>query len=152
MVNYNDCVAYCNWLGEEYGGNWRLPTEAEWEYAARGGNKSKGYLYSGSNDPDIAGWYKDNSGGQTNSVGRKNPNELGIYDMSGNVWDWCRDWYEPYTAEAQTNPRGSTSGSCRVLRGGGWYNTATRCRVIRRTYCDPSYRFNDFGFRVVLVQ
>ena len=152
MVNYNDCVAYCNWLGEEYGGNWRLPTEAEWEYAARGGNKSKGYLYSGSNDPDMAGWYADNSAGQTNSVGRKSSNELGIYDMSGNVWEWCKDWYGPYTTEAQTNPRGSTTGSNRMLRGGGWNGDASRMRVTDRGTYEPTLRMNNSGFRVVLVQ
>ena len=152
LVNYNDCVAYCNWLGEEYGGSWRLPTEAEWEYAARGGNKSIKYQYSGGSDLDELGWYADNSSGQANYVGRKKPNELGIYDMSGNVWEWCKDWYGAYTAEAQTNPKGASSGTFRVLRGGGWDGTSAGCRVAFRTYRGPTYRYSRIGFRVVLSQ
>ena len=152
MVNYDDAVSYCNWFGETYGGDWRLPTEAEWEYAARGGNKSSSYEYSGSNDIDRVGWYAGNAGGQTQSVGKKTPNELGIYDMSGNVWEWCKDWYGPYTSAAQTNPKGAASGSYRVLRGGGWFFASTRCRVAHRDYSGPGYRLDCYGFRVVLSQ
>lgn len=152
MVNYNDAVAYCNWLGETYGGDWRLPTEAQWEFAARGGNKSGSYTYSGSDDLDEVGWYADNAGGKTQTVGRKKANELGIYDMSGNVWEWCKDWYDTYGASAQTNPKGATSGSLRVLRGGSWLYSASFCRVAFRGSGDPSYRIGDSGFRVVLSQ
>jgi sulfatase modifying factor 1 len=151
-VNYNDAVSYCNWLGEEYGGDWRLPTEAQWEFAARGGTKSQRFTYSGSNDLDEAGWYADNAGGKTQAVGRKKANELGLFDMSGNVWEWCKDWYDKdyYTSSPITNPKGATSGSYRVLRGGSWSYSATTCRVAYRRLSDPAYRINYFGFRVVL--
>lgn len=153
-VNYNDAVSYCNWLGEEYGGDWRLPTEAEWEYAARGGNKTNGYTYSGGNDLESVGWFSDNAGGQTQRVGRKKANELGIYDMSGNVWEWCRDWYgkDYYSSSPKDNPKGPATASYRVLRGGGWINDATYCRVAFRNYGDPSLRNYGRGFRVVLSQ
>ena len=152
MVNYDDAVAYCNWLGETYGGDWRLPTEAQWEFAARGGTKSNKYTYSGSDDLDEVGWYDDNAGGKTQTVGRKNRNELGIYDMSGNVYEWCKDWYGDYSATTQTNPKGATSGSSRLLRGGSWAYSATICRVANRYYVDPAYRDITYGFRVVLSQ
>jgi formylglycine-generating enzyme required for sulfatase activity len=151
-VNYNDAVAYCNWLGEEFGGDWRLPTEAQWEFAARGGNNSKGYTYSGGNDLDELAWYADNAGGKTQTAGRKKPNELGIYDMSGNVWEWCKDWYGDYSSSAQSNPKGPASGSYGVLRGGSWNNAAARCRVAYRFYTCPEYRFDRYGFRVLLSQ
>jgi formylglycine-generating enzyme required for sulfatase activity len=151
-VNYNDAVAYCNWLGEEFGGDWRLPTEAQWEFAARGGNNSKGYTYSGGNDLDEVAWYADNAGGKTQSVGRKKPNELGIYDMSGNVWEWCKDWYGDYSSSAQNNPKGPASGSYRVLRGGSWGNAASYCRVAHRGYGSPAGRGVGNGFRVLLSQ
>jgi len=153
-VNYNDCVAYCNWLGEKYGGDWRLPAEAEWEYAARGGNKSGGYTYSGSDELEKVAWFEDNAGDQTQSVGRKKPNELGLYDMSGNVWEWCKDYWDggAYTAEAQTNPKGASSGTYRVLRGGSWYCTSARCRVAGLYCSDPTDRASSYGFRVVLSQ
>ena len=154
MVNYNDAVAYCNWLSEKYGGDWRLPTEAEWEYAARGGNKSRGYTYAGGNDLWDVAWYEDNAGGQTQSVGRKKANELGIHDMTGNVWEWCRDWYDEdyYSNSPSANPRGPSSGSFRVLRGGSWNHSATYCRVALRSYSAPSFRRTFRGFRVVLSQ
>jgi sulfatase modifying factor 1 len=151
-VTYNDAVAYCNWLGEKYGGTYRLPTEAEWEYAARGGNISKGYTYSGSDNIDEVGWYKDNSGSQTNAVGRKKPNELGLYDMTGNVYEWCHDWYdEPYySTSPSSNPKGPSYGGIRVLRGGSWYSSASDCRVAFRFGNIPEDLGNfNFGFRVV---
>jgi sulfatase modifying factor 1 len=151
-INYNDAVAYCNWLGKTYGGDWRLPTEAQWEFAARGGTKSNKYTYSGSDDLDEVAWYAVNAGGTTQTVGRKKPNELGIYDMSGNVWEWCEDWYGDYSAIAQTNPTGATSGSFRVMRGGSWLSSATRCRVAYRYNYHPVYRYYIDGFRVVLSQ
>jgi formylglycine-generating enzyme required for sulfatase activity len=151
-VNFNDATAYCNWLSETTGQNYRLPTEAEWEYAARGGNKSSGYTYSGGSDLKEVGWSSDNAGGQTQAVGRKKPNELGLYDMSGNVSEWCKDWYGDYAATAQTNPRGPGSGTYRVLRGGSWSRAAARCRVAYRDDYSPVYRSDGCGFRVVLPQ
>ncbi len=151
-VNYNDAMAYCNWLGEEFGGDWLLPTEAQWEFAARGGNNSKGFTYSGSNDLDEVAWYVNNAGGKTQSAGRKKPNELGIYDMSGNVWEWCKDWHGPYENTAQQNPKGPSIGSYRVLRGGRWYYSASSCRVAYRNSNDPTFRDYFLGFRVLLVQ
>ena len=129
----------------------RLPTEAEWEYSARGGNRSKGYKYAGSNNLDEVGWYGDNSDEHTHPVGRKKPNELGLYDMSGNVWEWCQDWYGDYTDEAQTNPTGPQSGGHRVLRGGSsWFN-ARYWRVSIRFYDGPGSRDDfDYGLRLVL--
>jgi formylglycine-generating enzyme required for sulfatase activity len=151
-VSFDDANAYCNWLSETTGQNYRLPTEAEWEYAARGGNKSSGYTYSGGNDLEEVGWSSDNAGGQTQAVGRKLPNELGLYDMSGNVWEWCKDWYGDYSATAQTNPRGPSSGSYRVLRGGSWGRAAAFCRVAHRINSSPGFRDLSDGFRVVLPQ
>lgn len=151
-VNYGDAVAYCDWLAEKMDADYRLPTEAEWEYAARGGKQSKGTKYSGGRSLDNAGWYDANSGFKTHSVATKNPNELGLYDMSGNVWEWCKDWYGAYSADAQTNPKGATSGALRVLRGGGWYYSASRCRVADRGYSGPTRRLNGGGFRVALSQ
>jgi formylglycine-generating enzyme required for sulfatase activity len=126
-------------LNQLTGKNYRLPTEAEWEYAARGGNKSKGYIYSGSNNVGDVAWYGGDSGSRTQEVGTKQANELGIYDMSGNVWEWCSDWYGSYTADAQTNPTGPAGGSRRVGRGGGWNGNGS-----------PGYRDDNVGFRVVL--
>ncbi|EAZ95010.1 hypothetical protein FBBAL38_11714 [Flavobacteria bacterium BAL38] len=151
-VNYGDAVAYCDWLAEKMDADYRLPTEAEWEYAARGGKQSKGTKYSGGRSLDNAGWYDANSGSKTHSVATKNPNELGIYDMSGNVYEWCKDWYGPYSAAAQTNPRGATSGANRVLRGGGWYDSASYCRVADRGSNGPASRDSGSGFRVALSQ
>jgi len=126
---------------------YRLPTEAEWEYTARGGNKSKEYKYAGSDDVDKVAWYTSNSGGRTQEVGKKAPNELGIYDMSGNVWEWCSDWYGNYSSSAQTNPY-NNSGSVRVFRGGSWCFSATLTRVAYRCRFSPSFTLGDLGFRI----
>lgn len=149
-VSWNDCQAFINKLNRLTGKTFRLPTEAQWEYAARGGSKSKGYKYSGSNNRDEVAWY---SGRNTRPVGTKSPNELGIYDMSGNVWEWCNDWHGRYSSDPQTDPQGPSSGSSRVLRGGSWYIGAGYCHVSDRSYCNPDRMGNchDFGFRLALV-
>lgn len=134
------------------GRTFRLPTEAEWEYAARGGNQGHGYKYAGSNMIGNVAWYYDNSNGQTHPVGTKSPNELGLYDMSGNVCEWCSDWYGNYSSGSQTNPQGPSSGSDRVLRGGRWNGFARYCRVSYRIYGVPGFTFNGYGFRLVLSQ
>jgi formylglycine-generating enzyme len=102
------------------GRKYRLPTEAEWEYAARGGNRSQGYQYAGSNNLDEVAWYDSKEGSKTKPVKQKKPNELGLYDMSGNVWEWCSDWYGSYASHSATNPKGPSTGTSRVLRGGSW--------------------------------
>ena len=150
-VSWNDCQDFINKLNQLTGLKFRLPTEAEWEFAARGGKQSKGYKYSGSDNAKNIAWYEKNSGSKPHQVGTKEPNELGIYDMSGNVGEWCGDWYGRYSSSAQTNPTGPSSGSYRVLRGGSWYYRAGSCRVSFRYSSNPSYRFNFHGFRVVLV-
>ena len=139
-VSWEDCQEFIEKLNRLTGKNFRLPTEAEWEYAARGGNKSKGYKYSGSNDADAVAWYGDNSGGKTHPVATKQSNELGLYDMSGNVWEWCQDWYGDYSSNSQTNPRGASTGSLRVLRGGSWNDIARGVRVSYRYYITPDFR------------
>ncbi len=149
-VNYDDALEFCRRLSELTGKHYTLPTEAQWEYAARGG-QSGGTKYSGSNTIRDVAWYYDNSNEQTHPVGTKSPNALGLYDMSGNVWEWCLDWFGDYPSQAQTNPQGPTSGVSRVLRGGSWYDVAEGCRVSRRDYNNPSSRSYCDGFRVVLL-
>ena len=151
-VSWNDCQEFVSRLNSLTGMTFRLPTEAEWEYAARGGKKSLHYKYSGSDNIGNVAWYWDNSGSvMTHAVGTKSPNELGIYDMSGNVWEWCSDWYGGYSAGAQTNPQGPSSGSRRVLRGGGCYSRARRCRVSNRDSRGPDDSYYSYGLRLVLV-
>lgn len=153
-VSWNDAIAYTEWLSEKFNAAYRLPTEAEWEYAARGGNQSKGTKYSGSKSPDNAGWYEENSGGTTHPVAGKTPNELGLYDMSGNVWEWCMDRYgsDYYGSSPNADPKGPASGSYRVLRGGGWDDATSRYRVTIRFNNDPSDGSHTDGFRVVISQ
>lgn len=157
-VNHTEAEEFCGRLNQRLrsqlpdGYVFALPTEAEWEYAARGGNKSNAYTYSGSNYLSDVGWYTDNSSSSTHMVGSKRANELGLYDMSGNVYEWCSDWYGSYSSSAQADPQGPYSGSYRVLRGGSWDCGASRCRVSLRGDNTPSYRFNRSGFRLALVR
>ena len=148
-VSWNDCQKFIEKLNRLTGKNFRLPTEAEWEYAARGGNKSKGYKYSGSNDVNAVAWYGDNSGSKTHPVAQKQSNELGLYDMSGNVWECCQDCYGDYTSRSQSNPKGANTGSSRVLRGGSWCYDARCVRVSDRGINTPDCRL-DGGLRLAL--
>ena len=149
-VTWYGAVAYCEWLSKKTGKNYRLPTEAEWEYAARGGNKSRSYKYSGSNDLRNVAWYDANSNSKTHPIGKLKDNELRIYDMSGNVWEWCQDWYDKtyYKNNPAQNPKGAEKGSSRVLRGGSWFVDDIYCRVAIRIFIAPSNRSDHFGFRV----
>ena len=157
-VSWKDCQAFIIRLNELTGKHFRLPTEAEWEYAARGGNKSQGYKYAGSDDLDEVAWYINSIPSQTSGtegfgtqpVATKAPNELGLYDMSGNVWEWCQDWFGDYSSEAQTNPIGPISGSDRILRGGYWHYKASCCRVSYRNFARSSESDASCGLRLVI--
>ncbi len=148
-VSWNDVQIFIQKLNQKTGLKYRLPTEAEWEFAARGGKKSSGFLFSGSNTLDEVGWYSDNSSSRTQPVGGKKPNELGIYDMSGNVWEWVNDWYWLYESKAQNNPKGPSNGTYRVRRGGSWGNLSSGCRVTVRDGAGlPDSRDDHGGFRL----
>ena len=157
-VTWYDCQEFTKRLNKLTGMRFRLPTEAEWEYAARGGSQSKGYKYSGSNTIGDVAWYTVNSYDKgsshpdygTHPVGQKRPNELGLYDMSGNVWEWCQDWYGKYKSSSKTNPTGPSSGSAPVYRGGSWISYAGGCRVSFRSYDTPTYRDYYLGLRLAL--
>jgi formylglycine-generating enzyme required for sulfatase activity/tRNA A-37 threonylcarbamoyl transferase component Bud32 len=153
QVSWDDVQKFISKLNQLTGKRYRLPTEAEWEYAARGGSRSNGYQYSGSNNIGSVAWYEGNGGNKTHTVGSKSPNELGIYDMTGNVWEWCSDWYDAnyYKSSPSSNPKGPSSGNGRVLRGGSWYFDAEYCRVANRYYSTPSARYYSIGFRLLLV-
>ena len=156
VASWDDCQTFITKLNQMTGKNFRLPTEAEWEYAARGGNRSRGYMYSGSDNIDDVAWFYYNSyalGSShpdygTHSVATKAANELGLYDMSGNVWEWCQDWYGSYSSDAQINPTGPASGSRRVFRGGCWWSSAGGCRVSYRAR--SLYGINNLGLRLAL--
>ena len=148
-VSWDDVQEFLRKLNAMTGKRYRLPTEAEWEFAARGGNGSRGCKYSGSNSIDDVAWFYYNSG-CPHAVGTKSPNELGIYDMSGNVWEWCHDWKGDYSCYPQRNPKGPNSGSCRVYRGGSWLNSARYCRVSHRDFIAPDSRDSRLGFRLAL--
>ncbi|MCI5125524.1 MAG: formylglycine-generating enzyme family protein [Candidatus Electrothrix sp. AR5] len=149
QVSWHDVQRFIAQLNKESRVNYRLPTEAEWEYACRGNDW---YQYSGGDDLDAVAWYKDNSGGTTHPVGEKQVNAFGLYDMSGNVWEWCNDWYgeKYYTASPKENPTGPTSGSHRVIRGGSWvYDPWLVCSAFRDRN-SPDRRNDDLGFRLAL--
>ena len=152
QVSWNDCQTFLSKLNAATGENFRLPTEAEWEFAARGGNSSKHFLYSGSDNIDDVAWYNDNSGIETHEVATRQPNELGIYDMTGNVWEWCQDWYADYSGDAQTNPAGPASGESRVHRGGSWGFIASGCRISTRLESAPDNNLAYIGLRLVLPE
>ena len=147
-VSWDDIQEFIKKLNLKSGKNYRLPTEAEWEYAARGGSAGSSTLYAGSNNIDEIAWYDDH---KTHPVGQKKPNELGLHDMTGNVWEWCNDWYGNYGSGNQSNPKGSSTGSSRVLRGGSWFDLARNCRVANRSYNNPVTRYYSYGFRLVLA-
>ena len=158
-VSWEDALEFCHRLSQLTGKTYRLPTEAQWEYAARGGQSSfgkggqGGFKYAGSNNLDTVAWYEQKGGATTRPVGQKNANELGLHDMSGNVWEWCQDWYDAdyYKKSPKENPQGAHSGTSRVLRGGSCYNIAVSCRVALRHYGTPGFRFSYRGFRLVLI-
>ena len=149
-VSWNDCQTFIAELNKITGKQFRLPTEAEWEYAARGGKKSQGFVYAGGNTYQDVMWCTHNIVHSTNVVATKKPNELGIYDMSGNVWEWCQDLYGSYSSQAQTDPMGPDTGTERVLRGGGWSSVAKYCRVTYRSSSPPMREANFVGLRLAL--
>ena len=149
-VSWQNCKTFISKLNQLTGMSFRLPTEAEWEFAARGGNASQGYKYAGSNTIGDVAWNASNSNDKTHPVAWKAPNELGLYDMSGNVYEWCQDWYidSYYSSSPQTNPTGPSSGSSRVTRGGSWYDGAGGCRVSCRNWFITSMGINLIGLRL----
>jgi len=155
-VSWNDVQEFLARLNRATGRNYRLPTEAEWEFAARGGTAEKfcpgGCEYSGSNNINSVAWFTDNSSSRTQPVGTKAPNELGIHDMSGNVWEWCRDWFDAnyYGSSPVESPTGPSSGSYRGSRGGSWNDTARGCRVSNRLFSTPEFRISYLGLRLLL--
>jgi formylglycine-generating enzyme required for sulfatase activity len=148
-ITWYDAQKFIIKLNKMNKGHYRLPTEAEYEYAAGGGNKSRGMEYSGGNDINDVGWYTNNSGGKSHPVGEKKPNELGLVDMSGNIWEWCSDWSEKYSGETSDNPKGPAKGEKKVLRGGTWLSLDEGCMVISRAALNPSSKDKFTGFRIV---
>ena len=149
-VNWEECKEFADVLSERTGKKFRLPTEAEWEYAARGGIKSGNHKYSGSDNIDDVAWYVSNSDDMTHEVGKKNANELGIYDMNGNVWEWCQDWYGEYSTSSYDNPTGPKTGDFRIYRGGSYKEKAEYNRTSNRSFNRPDFRYGNIGLRVVM--
>ncbi len=153
-VSWNDAKDYCMWLDTTTGKTIRLPTEAEWEYAARGGINSQRFIFSGSNTLDHVGWYYLNGNSRTAVIGLKKSNELGIFDMSGNAWEWCSDWQGSYSSAIQRNPTGPANGNNKIFRGGSWFDyglSDSECRVETRYDYTPNSKVDDGGFRIVKV-
>jgi formylglycine-generating enzyme required for sulfatase activity len=153
-ISWNDAQEYCQKLSSLTGKAYRLPTEAEWEYAACGGSKSRRFTFSGSSNIESTGWYNENSGGRIHPVGQKSPNELGLYDMTGNIGEWCSDWYDrSYYASSPANaPEGPSTGTYRVIRGGSWDDKPGYCKITNRDFNEPNDRLGNIGFRPVMVQ
>lgn len=151
-VSWHDCQQFIRKLNKKTGKEFRLPTEAEWEFAARGGNRSRHTQYSGSHNIDDVAWYDENSDRTTQPVKTKKFNELGIYDMSGNVWEWCQDWYGKYYSSSQKNPKGPKYGTSKVFRGGSWGNLAKRCRISFRYNYAPDFTHYGLGLRLCLSE
>jgi formylglycine-generating enzyme required for sulfatase activity len=149
-VSWLDAVEFISILNELTGQFYRLPTEAEWEYAAKGGQKGKGYRYAGNNNINFVSWYKVNSGAKTHPVGTLKPNELGLYDMSGNVWEWVYDWFELYTDSPKINPTGPKNGEYKIVKGGSWFGHVGGSRISTRASDDQSNRRSYIGFRLAL--
>ncbi len=149
-VSWEMCNLFISKLNQLTGQNFRLPTEAEWEFAARGGNKNKGCLYAGGNTIDDVAWYDANSNEMSHAVATKVCNELGLYDMSGNVWEWCSDWYADYSSESQVNPTGPETGGEKVMRGGSWCSSAKKCRNAKRFKAPSGFGDDDIGFRLAM--
>jgi formylglycine-generating enzyme required for sulfatase activity len=149
-VTWNECQTFIKKLNQMTGKTFRLPTEAEWEYAARGGINNHGFTFAGSNNIDDVAWYSNNSGSTTAPVATKSPNELGLYDMSGNVSEWCSDWYGSYDSEVQYNPQGPTTGNYRVNRGGNWMLGSGYCRTLRRDWRGPDAKSTIIGLRLAM--
>ena len=149
-VSWDGCQIFIRNLNNMTGRQFHLPTEAEWEFAARGGNDSKGYKYSGSDNLDNVAWYKGHCGRTTHEVGLKSPNELGIYDMNGNVSEWCQDWLGRYSSSSQTNPVELTEDNYRIIRGGDWKSDVEKCRVSARSIYYPTKNLKSVGFRLAL--
>ncbi len=154
-VSWDDCQKFIKKLNSITGKQYRLPTEAEWEYAARGGKLSKGYKYAGSDNLDEVAWHSENSNRKIHPVAEKNPNELGLYDMSGNVREWCNDWYAEYRIKPKKNPKGADNSDCRVVRGGSWYavefarDYSAHCLVAKRACSNPDKIEPQNGFRLL---
>ena len=149
-ISWDDCQAFILKLNQMTGQQFHLPTEAQWEYAAKGGHKHSTTIFSGADLSSTVGWCDLNSEGKTHIVGTKAPNTLGIYDMTGNIQEWCEDWYGIYEDTAQTNPSGATSGAFRILRGGSWGQDSRFCRVTYRSRDTPNHRGAFYGMRLAL--
>lgn len=147
-VNWNDCMEFIKKLNDVTGRKFRLPTEAEWEFAARGGLYGHDYIYAGSDNPDSVAWQSEFDSEKPHVVMQKKPNELGLYDMSGNVWEWCSDWYALYPYDAQINPKGPLKGESKVIRGGSWGSSAEYCRATLRFRRAPTNRTYYYGLRL----
>ncbi|MCK7582247.1 MAG: formylglycine-generating enzyme family protein [Chromatiales bacterium] len=147
-VSWNDAAAYCEWLSEQTGKRYSLPTEAEWEYACRASSEAAYCFGDGEQQLGKYAWYSKNSKDKTHPVGQKRANRWGLYDVHGNVWEWVRDWYGTYSEESQQNPSGPETGSGRIVRGGSWGGGAGLCRSAYRDWCDPGGRYGLLGFRL----